>query len=94
MPIQKPTAAGIKESFPMLSDCSSAGSSRLHIEAATITPAANPVSARCICLFNVFRRKNTQAEPSDVPANGIKSPCAIEAIIIYHPFLFYNYTYL
>ena len=44
-PIQNPTAAGTNESFPSPEDCSIAGISRLHMEAATITPAAKPVSA-------------------------------------------------
>ena len=51
-----------------------AGISRLHTDAATITPAANPVSARCTVSLSVFFMKNTQAAPSDVPRNGIKMP--------------------
>ena len=46
MPSQKPTAAGMNASRPMLSDCSMAGMSKLQIDAATMTPAAKPVKAR------------------------------------------------
>ena len=46
MPIQKPIAAGKKAHLPIESDCSIAGINKLQIEAATITPAANPVKAR------------------------------------------------
>ena len=41
----KKRPAGTNESFPNPEDCSIAGISRLHMEAATITPAAKPVSA-------------------------------------------------
>ena len=46
MPSQKPTKAGIKDHFPILEDCSIEGIIKLHIEAATITPAAKPIKAR------------------------------------------------
>ena len=45
-----------------------------EIDAATITPAANPVSDRCTASLSDRFRKNTQAAPSDVPRNGIKMP--------------------
>ena len=51
-----------------------AGISRLHTEAATITPAAKPVSERCTASLSDFFMKNTHAAPSDVPRNGIKMP--------------------
>ena len=54
--------------------CSMAGTIRLQIEAATITPAAKPVSARWMDNFRFLRRKNTQPAPAAVPINGIKSP--------------------
>ena len=47
---------------------------KLQIEAATITPAANPVSARCTDFPSVFFIKNTHAAPSVVPINGINMP--------------------
>ena len=59
----------------MSAACSIAGSSRLQMEAATITPAAKPVSARCTISPKLFRKKKTQAAPSVVPAKGISSPC-------------------
>ena len=74
MPIQKPATAGTNESLPIPADCSMAGISRLHTEAATITPAAKPVSDRCTISLRVFFIKNTQAAPNDVPRNGIKMP--------------------
>jgi hypothetical protein len=47
---------------------------RLQTDAATMTPAANPVSARWTVLERSFFMKNTQAAPSEVPANGISRP--------------------
>ena len=74
MPIQKPRNAGRNESTPIPADCSMAGINRLHTEAATITPAAKPVSERCTASLNDFFKKNTHAAPSDVPRNGIRIP--------------------
>ena len=74
IPIQKPRNAGKNASLPALEDCSMAGIRRLHTEAATITPAAKPVSERCTVSLSVFFIKNTHAAPSDVPRNGIKIP--------------------
>ena len=45
-PHQKPIAAGRNASLPLSLDCSIAGIIRLQIDAATITPAAKPVSTR------------------------------------------------
>ncbi len=46
----------------MPSDCSMAGISRLQIDAATITPAAKPASARCTKSPSDLFIKNTHAE--------------------------------
>ena len=46
----------------MPSDCSVAGISRLQIDAATITPAAKPASARCTKSPRDLFIKNTHAE--------------------------------
>ena len=46
MPSQNPMTAGTNDHFPMFAACSMAGIKRLQTEAATITPAAKPVSAR------------------------------------------------
>ena len=46
----------------MSSDCSIAGISRLQTDAATITPAANPASARCTKTPSDFFIKKTHAE--------------------------------
>ena len=51
-----------------------AGIKRLQIEAAVITPEAKPVSARWMPSRSCLRMKNTQAEPSIVPAKGINRP--------------------
>ena len=74
MPHQNPITAGAKESRPIPEACSMAGISRLHTEAATMTPAAKPVRARCKDSLNAFFRKNTHAAPSVVPRKGIKMP--------------------
>ena len=60
--------------MPMPSDCSIAGINRLHIDAATITPAAKPASERCTKSPRDFFIKNTQAAPSVVPKKGIIIP--------------------
>ena len=74
IPIQKPVAAGTKDSFPSPSACSSAGTIRLHMEAATMTPLAKPVSALCTRPSSSFFIKKTMADPSTVPAKGISNP--------------------
>ena len=74
IPIRNPTAAGIKESLPIPSALSSAGESRLQKEAATITPAANPVSTRCILSEILSFSTNTIAAPRLVPRNGRRIP--------------------
>ena len=80
--MRNPIAAGRNESFPISALLSSAGSSRLQNEAATITPAANPVrilfSPSEICR----RRINTIAAPRLVPANGIRIPSMVSPVII------------
>ena len=58
----------------MLLDCSIAGINRLQMDAATMTPAAKPVSARWMLSLSAFLMKNTHAAPSDVPRNGIRIP--------------------
>ena len=73
-PSQKPAAAGKNASLPRAADCSMAGMSRLQTDAATITPAANPVSARWMWSPSDCLRKNTLAAPSEVPRNGIRIP--------------------
>lgn len=75
MPSQKPVTAGIKDHVPIVSEYSMAGIRRLQMEAATMTPAANPVRALCTNGFSLFFINNTQAEPSVVPRKGIRIPC-------------------
>ena len=74
MPIQNPAKAGRKASRPRAADCSMAGISRLHTDAATMTPAAKPVRDRCTRSLRDFFMKKTQAAPKDVPRNGIRIP--------------------
>ena len=72
-PSQKPPAAGRKDQRPMSAQ-SIAGSSRLHTEAAVITPAANPSSTRRRTAEGALCRQNTHAAPSDVPQKGSNIP--------------------
>ena len=51
-----------------------AGSSRLHTEAAVITPAAKPSNTRRRTAEGALRRQNTHAAPSDVPQKGSNIP--------------------
>ena len=74
MPTPKPIVAGRNAIFPRGSDSSIAGIRRLQTDAATITPAAKPVSPRCTERFISPRIKNTHAAPRDVPRKGINNP--------------------
>ena len=87
IPSQKPPAAGRKLHAPSAADWSMAGSSRLHTDAATITPAAKPVSAFCSPGMISRFMKNTSAAPSDVPMNGIAMP-RMASFISSHPFIY------
>ena len=51
-----------------------AGISKLHTDAATMTPAAKPVRARWMPSLRDFFKKNTQPAPRLVPRKGIKIP--------------------
>ena len=66
-----PIDDGIKPSLPIFSVCSRAGSKRLKNDAATMTPEAKPVNARCVFSPIAFLKKKTVAAPSVVPINGI-----------------------
>jgi len=74
MPSQKPAAAGITAPLPISAACSIDGISKLQIEAATITPAAKPVNARCTCVPSDLFKKNTHPAPITVPKNGSRIP--------------------
>ena len=74
MPPQNPTAAGKKAHLPSASACSMAGISRLHTDAATMTPAAKPVRLRWSRSPSARFMKKTQAAPSVVPRKGIAIP--------------------
>ena len=77
MPAQKPTVAGTNANLPMGLLASIAGRSKLHTEAATMTPAANESKARLRFMPICLRIKKTQAAPNTVPKNGIVKPWAI-----------------
>ena len=64
----------IFDSLPRSAACSIAGISKLHTDAATITPAAKPVRARWMPSRREFFKKNTQPAPRLVPRKGIKIP--------------------
>ena len=82
MPPPKPITAGRKASLPRAEDSSSAGMRRLHIEAATMTPDANPVSPRYTPRSISPRMKNTQAAPREVPRKGINNPQKISIFMV------------
>jgi hypothetical protein len=58
------------------------GIKRDHTDAATITPAANPINVFCILAGNLSFIKKTQADPSVVPAKGISNAINNPLIII------------
>ena len=72
IPNHIPITTGTKDSLPISDVYSNAGIIRLHIEAATITPAANPSKIRCNNELKSFFIKNTQQAPKQVPTKGIK----------------------
>ena len=74
IPSQNPAAAGAKAQRPIPSHWSMAGMSRLHTEAATITPAAKPERRRCTQSFKSFFKNNTQPAPAAVPRKGMQTP--------------------
>ena len=81
MPNRNPTAAGITLHLPLLTSISIAGISSDHTDAATITPDAKPNSDFCNRADISSFIKNTKAEPSIVPSNGISSPM-INVVVI------------
>ena len=82
MPAQKPATAGTKEKLPIADERSMAGISRLHTEAATITPAAKPFNARCTASLKDFFIKKTHAAPKEVPRKGISMPQKASMILL------------
>ena len=68
------------------SHISMAGISKDHTEAATMTPAANPVNILCILPPICFFRKKTQAAPAVVPKKGIRRPATILILMKHSPF--------
>lgn len=66
--------AGKKDHFPIGLDCSTAGMRRLQMEAAIMTPPANPVNMRSTERFNLSLKKKTKPAPIEVPTNGMRMP--------------------
>ena len=73
VPSAQPMGMAVLHQFSA-SSCTKWMMSRLQTDAATITPAANPVSARWMWSPSDCLRKNTLAAPSEVPRNGIRIP--------------------
>ena len=67
-----------------------AGISKLHTDAATMTPAAKPVRARWMPSRREFFKKNTQPAPRLVPRKGIKIPQNASCIMLYLLVVKYN----
>ncbi len=74
MPNRNPTAAGNTLHLPLSASISIEGISSDHTDAATMTPDAKPNSDFCRRTDISPFMKNTKAEPSIVPSNGISSP--------------------
>ena len=60
---------------------SSAGSSRLQKDAATMTPAAKPVRIFCRLSEMLFFSTKTIAAPRLVPRNGIRIPKTVSIVM-------------
>lgn len=75
IPSQNPIVAGRNDHAPKSAAPSSAGINRLHMLAATITPAAKPLKPFCTFSGKSRLRKKTSAAPSVVPRKGTSSPC-------------------
>ena len=84
IPAQKPTTAGTKAKFPSPALSSRAGIKRLQMDAATMTPAAKPVSPRWTFRWSCSFIKYTQPAPRLVPAKGIRIPFQTSGLIIIH----------
>ena len=84
IPSRNPPAAGSQPGMPDPSAWSMAGISRLHTEAAIITPAANPRKMRCTSALILFLKKKTRAAPrvvirkvKPVPPAAQSMDCAV-----------------
>ena len=62
-PRTKPPTAGSQPGVPAASASSMAGMSRLHTDAAIITPAAKPRKMRCTAALSRARNRKTMAAP-------------------------------
>lgn len=81
IPIRKPIEAGIQAILPSFSAISIAGINSDQIEAAIMTPAANPSKIFSIFPCNLFFIKKTIADPNVVPTKGINKPNTIFNVI-------------
>ena len=71
IPARKPTSVASHSGALLPFDISIDGISKDHTDAAIITPAANPKSIFSNFGAIRFFKKNTMAEPRDVPIKGI-----------------------
>ena len=78
--------AGSTDHAPFPSSIAIAGISSDHTDAATITPDAKPSNVFCNRTDISPFMKNTKAEPSIVPSNGISNPMINVVVIFYLPF--------
>ena len=69
----------LRQSMPVSYTHLMAGISKLHTEAATITPAANPKKIRWAPAVTRFRKKNTMADPRAVMKKVNPVPAAAHA---------------
>ena len=89
IPMKSPATAGNTEGVPTIprfSDISIEGMSRLHTDAATMTPAEKPCIPRRSFAPAFLPVKNTRAAPMDVPIKGIIIPQNIFCSIFFTPF--------
>lgn len=73
IPMVKPAAAGKKLSLPRCSLRSIAGIKRLHTDAATITPAAKPISIRSMFFIHRSAHKKHRGRAERGSQNGKKN---------------------
>ena len=83
IPKRNPRAAGNTDHEPWAASISMAGIRSDQTDAATITPEAKPNKVFCSRIDISPRMKNTKAEPSIVPRNGMRRPanCIILSLV-------------
>ena len=96
----KPPAAGIQSGWPFCAASSIAGMSRLQMDAAIITPDANPRKICCIRALDCRFIKNTMAAPivvirkvKPVPAAAQSNVCCIIRTSLFNWLVIANYEH-